>query len=144
MAQKAHLRGRSWPRGNVGIPLRPKMVRSKWDASSSEISRQWDVALTGAGGGLPAGQTSEGSWWQILRLLKSSSRDRMSSWTARFIKNTSYWAQHKRNWVKFSGLQTWEVKRDDLMGSSGLEIHRNILGRRCSCAAEAPLASCCK
>lgn len=48
-AQKAHLRGRSRPRGDEGIPLHPKKVRSKWDAFASEISRQQGVALTGAG-----------------------------------------------------------------------------------------------
>lgn len=86
-AQKAHLHGRSWPRGDVSIPLHPKKVQSEWDASSSETSRQWGVAVTGAGFFLPPGQTSEGSRWQILRLLKSSSRDRTSSWAACLNQN---------------------------------------------------------
>lgn len=45
---------------------------------------------------------------------------------------------------RFSGLQTQEVKHDDLMGFPGLETHRNVLGHHRSCAAEAPLPPCSK
>lgn len=65
-------------------PLVLKKVRSKRDASSPGISRQRGVSLVGAGWFFFCHQDKQvkGSWWQILRLLKSSSRDRTSSWTA--------------------------------------------------------------
>lgn len=72
-ARKAHLHGRRWPRGDVGIPLHLKKVQSKQNATASEISEQQGVALMGAGVFFPPGQTAEGSQWQILPLLKSLS-----------------------------------------------------------------------
>lgn len=49
VAQKAHLHGWRWPRGDVGIPLHLKKVQSKQNANASEISQQQGVALMGAG-----------------------------------------------------------------------------------------------